>query len=542
MVRKKSNCNYKSVSEVNFETLKNILHDNANTEYGTEHSFSKIKTIEDYRKNVPLSEYRDFEKYIDRMYDGEQNILTTYPIEVFVFTSGTVNKPKLIPLTKKALDVYSNNFKKDKNDLVRLNREKNPKASRLFVTIFRTDLSKPHDKHMLFSEIIYRYLYDNGCMNMSEYVGGKELLFDEQTLDVFYMKLWSAILDENIVLIESVYMYDLFQFFSFFEKNYKKVISNIREKVIPDSVKLSDQVRKKLLELPVSADRLDFVERECSKGFEEIVTRIWPKIQLVSGISSNKFKYENKGLDRYLGNVHKDFLEFAMSESQVGVTVKFDSFEYEFVADSAFYEFIPCSENGEYCGEVVSIDNLEIGKLYELVLTNLSGLYRYKTGDVIKILNNSDEQVIFEFMFRKNLVLNLAGEKISAKNIEAVMEKMDKVVPDILEYAFGATIIDNVGRYFVFLCLKNTDIGLSNDELSEILDSILSEVNCLYKELRHLNFIVKPIVYVKNEEEYSSIINKTYGERKHNKPVNVLSATKLNKILERYDKNGKDFF
>ena len=51
---------------------------------------------------------------------------------------------------------------------------------------------------------------------------------------------------------------------------------------------------------------------------------------MVSGISSSTFKYENKGLDRYLGDVHKDFLEFAMSESQVGVTVKFDSFEYEF--------------------------------------------------------------------------------------------------------------------------------------------------------------------------------------------------------------------
>ncbi len=541
MVRKNLNFDGKSVSEVNFETLKNILHDNANTEYGTEHNFSKIKTIEDYRENVPLSEYHDFEKYIDRMYNGEQNLLTTYPIEVFVFTSGTVNKPKLIPLTRKALDVYSNNFKKDKNDLVRLNRKENPKASRLFVTIFRTDLSKPHDKNMLFSEIIYRYLYDNGCMDMSEYVGGKELLFDEQTLDMFYMKLWSAILDENIVLIESVYMYDLFQFFSFFEKNYKKVISNIREKFIPDSVKLSDQVRKKLLELHVSVDRLDFVEQECSKGFEGIVTRIWPEIQLVSGISSNTFKYENKGLDRYLGNVHKDFLEFAMSESQVGVTVKFDSFEYEFVADSAFYEFIPCNENGEYCGKVVSMDKLEMGKLYELVLTNLSGLYRYKTGDVIKILSNSYEQVVFEFVFRKNLVLNLAGEKMSAKNIEAVMEKMDKVVPGILEYAFGATTIDNVGRYFVFLCLKNTDTDVSSDELSEILDSILSEVNCLYKELRHLSFIVKPVVYVNDEDEYSSIVNKKSGEKKHNKPVNILCATKLNKILERYGNNEESF-
>lgn len=533
MVRKNLDNKFKSVSEANFETLKKILYDNMNTEYGIEHNFSKIETVEDFRKNVSLSDYHDFEKYIGRMYEGKMNILTVYPLEGFVITSGTVSEPKRIPLTKKALNVYSNVFEQKKNDLIRSCRKDDPNASRLFVGIFRTDLKKQHDKNMLFSEIVYRHLYDNGYMDMSEYVGNEDLLFDEKTLDMFYMKLWSGILDENVVLIESIFMYDLFQFFSFFERNYKEVIANIREGIIPDSVKLSDNVRKKLLELPVSEDRLDFVEQECQKGFDGIALRIWPKIQLVSGVSSKMFKYENKGLERYVGDVHRDYFWYAMSESQVGVPVELDSFEYEFIVDSAFYEFIACNEKGEYCGEVVSIDKLEPNKLYELVLTNLSGFYRYKTGDVIKILDNSDERVTFEYMFRKNLVLNLAGEKMSAKNIEVVMEKMNEVVPGILEYSFGATIIDNVGRYFLFLCLKNTDIHLTKNDLSETLDSILSEVNCLYEELRHLRFIAKPVVYVNDEEQYFSTISKKSIEKKHNKPVNILSATKLNKILER---------
>lgn len=532
-MRKKLGYEFKSVSEINFEVLKNILHDNVDTEYGIEHNFSKINTIDDYRKYVPLSDYCDFERYIDRMYNGETGVLTSYPLEVFVVTSGTVNKPKHIPLTKKALDAYSDILERRKNELVKSCREADPSFSRLFVGIFRTDLNKKHDRNMLFSEILYRYLYDNGYMNMSEYVGGEELLFDEKTLDMFYVRLWSAILDENIVLIESLFMYDMLQFFNFFEKNYKKVISNIRDEIIPEDIKISDKVRKRLLEMTVSYDRLDFVERECQKGFDGIALRVWPKVRLVSGISSRVYRYENKELDKYLGDIPKDFFAYAMSECQVGVSVKLNSFEYEFIAENGFYEFVACNENGDCCEEIVSIDEVEPGKLYELILTNFSGFYRYRTGDIIKILVSSDKQVTFEFMFRKNLVLNVAGEKISTQNIQAIMNKMDKIIPDILGYAFGATIIDNVGTYFMFLCLKNVDIGLNEDDISDKLDLILSEVNCLYKELRQLGYIAKPVVFLNNEKQHLLIINKESGGKKHNKPVNILSETKLKKILER---------
>lgn len=542
MMEKKLNCDLKTVGEANFDFLRKILDDNAKTEYGIKHNFSKIKTIEDYRKYVPLSDYDDFKQYVDRMYAGETNILTCYPLETFATTSGTVSESKRIPLTKKSVEGYLKFAGLGKGAVFQTCRKENLRASRLYIGVLKVDLMNPNCKEMLLSEAIHRYAYFNGYKDISEYVGGGDLLLVEDTLDIFYMRLWSAVLDENIVLIEGTYMYDLLQFFDFFEKNYKEVISNIRNGFIPDGLRLSDVVRKKLLSLPASEERLNFVEKECQKGFEGIALRLWPKLRLVDGISSKVYEHQNKSLDRYLGDVPKNFSFFAMSESLVGVPVGYDSFEYKFITDCAFYEFAPCNKQGDYCGKVVSIDKVQSGQMYELILTNLSGFYRYKTGDVIKILDNSDEQVTFEFMFRKNLILDLAGEKISGKNMEVVMAKMDNVIPGILEYSVGAELVDNIGRYFMFLCLKSTNIDLTESDISEKLDLFICEVNYLYKDLRKLNLINKPVVYVYDEEKYFSIINEKSVRKRHNKPTNILSSKKLQAILERQDGHEKFFY
>ena len=77
--------------EINLKLLDTIIDENKNTEYGKKYNFSEIKTIDDYKKNVPLTVYDDYESYIKRMYDGENNILTVYPIMGYLCMAGSEN-------------------------------------------------------------------------------------------------------------------------------------------------------------------------------------------------------------------------------------------------------------------------------------------------------------------------------------------------------------------------------------------------------------------------------------------------------------------
>ena len=85
--------------DVQQKVLFTILNDNKDTEYGKKYGFADIHTIEEYQRAVPVSPWSHFEPWVDRMLEGEQNILTVYPFDHFTTTSGTSGRPKHIPYT-----------------------------------------------------------------------------------------------------------------------------------------------------------------------------------------------------------------------------------------------------------------------------------------------------------------------------------------------------------------------------------------------------------------------------------------------------------
>ena len=92
--------------DINLKLLKTIIDDNKNTEYGKKYNFSEIKTIDEYRKRVPLNNYDDYVEYIKKMYDGEKNILTSYPI------IGYLCHIRLRKLLSEKNSIYIKSFKK----------------------------------------------------------------------------------------------------------------------------------------------------------------------------------------------------------------------------------------------------------------------------------------------------------------------------------------------------------------------------------------------------------------------------------------------
>src|SRR6185312_16653710 len=86
----------------------NLVKTASKTEFGKEHQFDKIKSHEDFVKNVPIREYEDFKDYIEKIKQGKQNILWKgFPI-YFAKTSGTTSGIKYIPITKDSIPNHIN--------------------------------------------------------------------------------------------------------------------------------------------------------------------------------------------------------------------------------------------------------------------------------------------------------------------------------------------------------------------------------------------------------------------------------------------------
>lgn len=524
------------MSQTNFEILKELLEDNKDTEYGKKYHFSQINSYEDYKKQVPITDYHDYKPYVDRMYKGENNILTAYQIANFNCTSGTTGPQKLIPMTTNALKKSVNVAKKIVESI---SINKNDKEKTLYMGIFHIDLNKELERTILLSEKYYYSLFKKGIIDFNKYVD-KDILFDPgDSSDYLYEKVWCGIVEENIVSLESAYMYGILQFLNYLEKNYKEIISDIRNKRISPEIKISEMAKNFLLNMKCSEERLNFVEAECDKGFKSIVTRIWPNFRVVSGVSTKYNKYQNDALDYFFGNVTKNGFLYGMSEGLMGYPKEYNSFIYCLEPTGGFYEFSPYSEDGKNDSyETVCINEIEPGKKYEIILTNFSGFYRYKTGDIIEIVTNDSKGVTFEYCFRKNRNISFAGEKTNCIHLEEAIKKMNDIIPNILEFKLGGIFCNNVGTYYLFLgLLDKKEVSIPLEEIAKKFDTFLSEANYLYGLFRKSKALAEPKVILFDVKEYNELIETDPGKRKHNKAQVLLTESELKEILENLKKN-----
>jgi len=94
-------------AEAQDKTLKSITGIAAGTAFGKEHRFDSIKTYDDFKKTVPLRNYEQFVPYIQRVINGEKNVLWPGKPLYFAKTSGTTSGIKYIPVTR---DSIKNHF------------------------------------------------------------------------------------------------------------------------------------------------------------------------------------------------------------------------------------------------------------------------------------------------------------------------------------------------------------------------------------------------------------------------------------------------
>jgi hypothetical protein len=86
--------------------FKKLIRQAKNTQFGADHHFDSIKTVEDFSKNVPIRDYEALKTYVDKVVQGQKDILWPGKPLYFAKTSGTTSGAKYIPLTKESMPFH----------------------------------------------------------------------------------------------------------------------------------------------------------------------------------------------------------------------------------------------------------------------------------------------------------------------------------------------------------------------------------------------------------------------------------------------------
>lgn len=478
--------------EQNTALLKKIIKNNRNTEFGKLHHFDRIRNLEDFRKNVPPSVYEDYAEAIERTKNGGESILTASKILGYSRTSGSSGVPKYIPATQASLKAYV--------------RYTWTRALALGAAELKKQGKRFHPGRGVFLSPATNETLPNGlpCSNIAE-IGAREYgrfypyiltiptkrLFDMHDGDYVYSIYRFALADPDVTFFFSVFFSVNVSQLAYLRKNWETIVDDIEKGVISDSVDLKPEVKadlaKRVRPMP---ERAAFLRAQFEQGFDEtLFRRIWPNLTVMCGIGNASFKSAAAHVRSVAGGVPFDFSIYGASEGLVAACYELENTDMQLLTDSCFYEFVPYGEEEE---RYLTLDQVEAGQKYEILITTQAGLYRYRLKDVIEVKGFRGKCPLISFVYRKGQLFNIAGEKFSEEDARTSIEMLEKAHGvSVDHWIFYQDESVQPNRYALVV---ESDADLDWDACIDEIEDYIGQCNKRYPSQRAKFFIDRLVV------------------------------------------------
>ena len=548
--------------QIGLDTLMNLIRENENTEYGKKYGFRDIHSYADYARRVPFSEYKDYEPYIERMFVfGEKNLITASDVLYYAHTSGTSGTSKMIPRTHRELEIlYSDIFQRafglcekenaggektvdertvgenaageKENAGVTEGRFSGSRGANFMETqIGFTSMGTPH------GAISATLNHPEDTVPCS--VFPEEIIYSTVDFDRRHVKLLFALRDKHLSFLMSTFSPMIHDMIVYLQLHWKELCGDLEAGRIGAEVSVDPRMRARLNTIltpdPERAEEIRRIMQEYKDG--EFIPRIWPDLKLVACVGTATFAPHLEKIKEHLGpDITVDQLGYVSSESTVAAQIKEGEEAYMLLPYSGFYEFIPMDGDSEAQEEVpVLMDQLEVGREYELIVTNLSGFYRYRIGDVIRVTGFHNKCPMIVFSYRKNQLVSMYGEKVTEAVMQSSVEKLSSESGTrIFEYSVYPDTDSDPGRYIVIL---ESDEEIRPDRwqsYSDTLNRILCEAHDSYRAKMD-NKIMLPLevrfVQPQTYALYRDMRIMDGASPNQIKPIHVISGDKLKRFF-----------
>lgn len=488
----------------NTELLMRMLDDNKDTEYGRKYGFADIKSVAEFQERVPLTTFDDYAGYVYRMTEGsESGLISAYNIAHYAKTSGTMGNPKRIPVSDRAMGV--------------MNRYNMQLRTKVICDAIGFDWANPPYLNLIESQLTtlkngatYGAISAKVIGQMGDYLSmlmtsPLEALVPDSKTNTRYLHARFALMNPEITSMGFSFSSILLELMQYIESEWEMLVDDIEKGTIDESVKMPADVRASVLgKIQPMPERAAQLREIFSQGFDEpIMPKIWPNLTIFSGVATGGFAtYYNKLRQRYAGDgVRLFYVGLNASEGILSVPMDVDCPDSVLIPDSVFYEFIPIDSEDQ--GDIVTIDGVEVGKTYEIVITNQSGFYRYRIRDAVKVTGMYNNTPMIQFQYRIDQTISVLGEKTTELVLRGVAERVERELGYSMEDFSVFGDVDSVPMRYVMLMEATLPEGLDPGAVAAELDKGLCEGNPSYGDkvakgmLDHLRLLfLQPETYL----------------------------------------------
>jgi hypothetical protein len=410
-------------ARVQAELLRRILDRQAATAFGRDHHFADVRTIEDYRRNVPIAPYEYVEPYVERVKRGETDALIAGDrVLMFALTSGTTAARKLIPVTSQYLADYRRGW-----NMWGVRAYQDHRGRRLFLRAivqmvgdpeeFRTEAGTPCGNLSGFTaevqKKIIRWLYAVPAAT------GKV----KDARSRYYVALRLA-LPRSCALFLAANPSTLVMLGRVLDQEKEALLRDVHDGTLSADLDLPPAVRayvqSRLKKRPDRARELDAIAQKAGRLFPKDV---WPpETTLIGTWTGGSMGPYLRQLPRYFGEPPIRDLGLLASEGRMTIPFANDTPAGVLDIRSHYFEFVPEDEADSPTPTVLGAHELEDGKAYFIVPTTASGLYRYQISDLVRVRGFLGKTPLVEFLGKGHRFANLTGEKLSEHQVTQAME------------------------------------------------------------------------------------------------------------------------
>lgn len=250
------------------------------------------------------------------------------------------------------------------------------------------------------------------------------------------------------------------------------------------------------------------------------IHEIWPNLQVFTSGGVAFGPYE-KSFNALMGRPITIIDTYLASEGFIAFQSRPDTDAMRLVTDEgAYFEFVPfkpeyIQEDGSLVKDApsVTLKDVEIDQDYVLLMSTVSGAWRYEIGDTIKFTDVDRAEI--KITGRTKFFLNTVGSQLSVNKMDDAMKHLEtEFSTKIPEYTICAKRCED-GEFYHCWYLGSED-NLEESKLVESLDGFLKDANKNYKVARSKALkgvrvtLVKPSVF----HEWSGANKKKGGQVK----------------------------
>ncbi|MBK9455672.1 MAG: GH3 auxin-responsive promoter family protein [Chitinophagales bacterium] len=404
----------------------------AQTQFGKDHHFSNVRNYEDFKAAVPVRDYEALRYYIDKMVDGESDVLWPGKPLYLAKTSGTTSGVKYIPLTKASIPNHINSAR-----------------NALLMYVHETRNTDFISGKMIF-------------LQGSPVLGEKNGIKTGRLSGIVYHFVPGYLLRNRM----PSYTINCIE-------DWETKVEAIAHETMSEKMSLISGIPPWVLM---------YFEKLTAISGKKTVQEIFPDFSLFVYGGVNYEPYRSK-IEAIVGKkipsietypASEGFIAYQDSQNAEGLLLNVDS--------GIFFEFIPAGEIFNDNPTRVMLKDVQLGVNYALILNNNAGLWGYNIGDTIKFVSLNPYRIVVSGRIKH--FISAFGEHVIGEEVEyALLKAAEEEQIEIVEFTVAPQVNPESGlpyhEWFIEFGTQPTNLTT----FAAKVDEHLQHKNIYYKDL-----------------------------------------------------------